>query len=67
VALTAQDRAPYFWLKRNLIVFAAMIADYLKTFRRILSARCLLRAAFWTALRRHQIPLIKDLLFLLSK
>ena len=67
VAVATKYCASYLWLERYLIVLAAMVAYYLKAFRSILAARCFLCATFWTPLRRCQIPLIKDLLFLFCK
>jgi len=67
MALTAKHRSPDLRLEGDLIVLAAMVANDLKAFGSILPARCLLSTAFWAPLRRRQIPLIEDLLFLFSK
>ena len=61
-AFAAQNFAPDFWLKRHVIVFAAVVADDFKFFRCI-TARCrLFRAAFRASLRRHHIALVKNFL-----
>jgi hypothetical protein len=66
-AFFAEDRAPDFWLKGNVVVLAAMIANDLETLRRIFRCRRLFRAAFRAALRGHHITLIEHLLFFLGK
>ena len=67
MAIAAKDSAPYLRLERDLIMLAAMIANYLKALRSIFTGRGLFSPAFRTPLRCHQIPLVKDLLFLLGK
>jgi hypothetical protein len=62
-----KNAAPHLRLERDLIMFAAMIANYLKTPRRILTGSGFFSTAFCAALRRHQIPLVKDILFLFCK
>ena len=67
MALTAKDGAADLRLERHLVVLAAVIADNLVPLWGIL-ARCgLLRTAARAALRRHHVPLIKDLLFLFGE
>jgi len=63
----AQNRAPDFRLKRNVIVLAAMVADDLKFGRRICSDSRFFRAAFLTSLRLWHISLIKNFLFFFCK
>jgi hypothetical protein len=67
VTVATKDGAPDLWLEGNLVVFTAMIADYLEAFRRLIACRGFFRAAFRAPLGCHQIALVKDLLFLLSK
>lgn len=67
VTVFAEHRAPYFWLKRNGVVTAAIVADDLKTLRRILAQRSLFRAAFRAPLRRHHVPLVIHLLIFFTK
>ena len=67
MAFPTKDRTPHLRLERDLIVLAAMIADYLKTLWRILTAPGFFCAAFCAPLRCHQIALVKDLLFLLRE
>ncbi len=64
MAIFAKHRASDFRLKRNVVVFAAMVADDFKAGRRIFPARRFFRATFLASLRRHHISLIKSLLFL---
>ena len=45
----------------------AIIADDLKTLRRILAQRGFLGTAFWAALRLHHVTLIKDFLIFFAK
>jgi len=65
----AQNRAPDFRLKRNVVVFAAVVADDFKASRRVPRADgCrFFRAAFLTSLRRGHIALVKSFLFLFGK
>ena len=67
MALAAKDRATHLRLERDLIVFTAMIANYLKPLRCIVTGCSFFRAAFCAPLRCHQIALVKDLLFLFRK
>ena len=64
---SAQNRTPDFWLKRHGVVLAAVIANYLKTIRRVCAARRFFRAAFQTSLRRRHISLVKNPLFFFGK
>ena len=50
-------------LERHLVVFAAVIANYLVSLRRIFALTRLFGAALRTPLRGHHVALIKDLLF----
>jgi len=67
VALATQYGATDLRLKRDVIVLAAMVADYLKTFRRTVTLSGFFRPALRASLRRHHVPLIKDLLFLFGE
>ena len=67
MTLAAEDWTPNLRLERNLIVLAAMITNNFESFLRIISRSGFFCPAFRTPLRRHQIPLIKDLLFLFCK
>ncbi len=67
MALAAKDAAANFWLERNLIVLAAMVAHDLKPLRSVRRQRGLFPATLWAPLRRHHIPLIKKVLFLFGK
>lgn len=60
----AQNRTSDFRLKRNVVVFAAVVADDLKFTRRVCAQSGFFRAAFRTPLRLHHIALVKCLLFL---
>ena len=62
MTIFAEHRTADLWLKWNLIVLAAMVADDLKPRWCILTQRGLFRAAFRTSLRRHHVPLIKHFL-----
>jgi len=63
MTIFAQHRASDFRLKRDVIVFAAVVADNIETDGRVFAARRFFRAAFRTPLRRHHIPLVKNSLF----
>ena len=67
VTLTAKDAAAHLWLKRHLVVLAAMVANYLKTLRRVTALAGFFRAASGAPLRRHHVPLIENFLFLLGE
>ncbi len=67
VTVFAQDGAAYLWLKRNRIVTPAIITYDLKPCTNGGSDGDLLRTALWASLRRHHIPLIKNILILLRK
>jgi len=69
MAVFAQYVPPDFRLKRNVVVFAAVVADDFKASRRIPCAdgRRFFRAAFLTSLRRGHIALVKSFLFLFGK
>jgi hypothetical protein len=67
VTLAAQNLAPDFRLKRDVVVLAAMVADDFVFLRRICALRRFFRAAFRTPLRRHHIALVKNILFFLGK
>ena len=60
----AQNRASDFRLERHVVVFAAVVADNIKSRGSVRARRRFFRAAFRTSLRRHHIPLIKNSLFL---
>jgi hypothetical protein len=67
VTIPAEYRSADLWLERNLIVLAAVIANYLKSLWCIFAKRRLFRAAIRTPLWRRHVTLIKDLLVLFSK
>lgn len=67
VAFATQDGSADFRLKRNLIVFAAMVAHDLVSLRCVLTLARFFRPAFRTPLWRHHVALVKDLLFLLGE
>ena len=50
-------------LERYLVVLAAMIANDLEALRSFFTFCGLFRTALCTALWRHHVPLVKDLLF----
>jgi hypothetical protein len=54
-------------LKRDLIVFAAVIANYFEPGRCILALGGFFRAALRTPLRRHHVPLVEHLLFFFTE
>jgi hypothetical protein len=67
VALAAQNGAAFFWLKRYVIVLAAIVTDYLKPRSAIGCYGALSRPAFCTALRRRHVPAIKIFLIFLAE
>jgi hypothetical protein len=67
MTVSAENGAANFGLKRNLVVPPAVIANDLETFWCVAAGRGLFRTAFCASLRRHHVPLIKLLLFLLGK
>jgi len=67
MTFATQNGAPDFWLKRDVIVLAAMVADNFKLARRIRARRRFFRAAFQASLRRRHISLIKNFLFFFGK
>jgi len=67
MALATKHRSPDLWLKWNLIVLTAIVADDLETLRCIVTLTGLLRPAFCAPLRRHHVALVKDLLLLFGE
>ena len=67
MTIFAQNRATGFRLKRNVVVFTAVVADDFKSLRCICSACGILWATLRTSLRRRHIVLVKIFLFLLGK
>ncbi len=67
MAFAAKDGTAYFWLERYLVVFAAVVANYLESFRSIFRSGDLFRAALRAPLRRHHVPLVEHFLFLLRE
>jgi hypothetical protein len=65
--LLAEYGAANFWLERNLIVSAAIIANNLIPGRSIFALRSFFGAALSTSLRRHHVPLIKCFLIFFAK
>jgi hypothetical protein len=67
VAFAAQNGATDFGLKRDVIVFAAIVADDFKSARRVFARRRFFRAAFRASLRRRHISLVENFLLFLGK
>ena len=68
MTLLAKYRPTDLGLERNLIVFSAIVADYLESLRRVGSRNSgLLRTALGASLRLHHVALIEDLLLLFGK
>jgi hypothetical protein len=67
VTLATENRSSDLWLKRDLIVLPAIVANDLKAFRSRLTFRSLLRAALRTTLRSHHVALVENLLLLFGK
>ena len=63
----AQNRTSNLRFKWNCIVSSAVITDHFKTLLCILSFARFFWAAFRTTLRRHHVPLVKDLLLFFRK
>src|SRR5215207_6782873 len=55
------------WLKWNLIVLAAVVANDLEAFWCAVAFACFLGSALRTTLRRHHVSLVKDLLLLFGE
>ena len=53
MAIAAKHRTADLWLKGYLVVFAAMVANYFKSLRRIGAGCGLFCSAFMAPLRRH--------------
>ncbi len=67
VTVFAEHRAADLWLEWHGVVASAIVADDLKTLRRILARSSFLRTASGTPLRLHHVTLIKDLLIFFAK
>jgi len=67
MAFAAEDRAADLWLEWYLIVLTAMVANDLEFFGSVIALGSLFGAALCAALRSHQIPLIKNFLFLFGE
>jgi hypothetical protein len=67
MTFTTENRPTDLWLKRNLVVLSAVVANDLKALSCIITVNGFFRTAFCTALRRHHVPLVKDFLFLLGE
>ena len=67
VTVATQNRATDFRLKWNLIVASAIVADDFVALGSVITFGCFLRPALGTALRRHHVPLVKDLLLLFGE
>jgi hypothetical protein len=67
MAFPAEDRAAHLWLERHLIVLAAVVTHDLESLRCVVAFSGLLRSALGASLRRHHVPLVKDLLFFLCE
>ena len=63
MAFLAENGSADFRLERDLVVFAAIVADDLKAGWRIFARRRFLCAALCAPLRRHHITLVKRFLF----
>ena len=62
-----QDRPARFWLERNLVVLAAVVANDLESLSSIVTFSGFFRTTFCTPLWRHHVPLVKDLLLLFGE
>jgi hypothetical protein len=63
MAFAAKYGSADLWMKRNMIVLTAMIANNVKALGRVFAVYSrLFRSAFRTTLRRHHIALVKHLL-----
>ncbi len=65
--LLAEYGTANLWLKRNLVMPAAVVADDLKARGCIVAQRSLFRAALGASLRRHHVPLVKCFLIFFAK
>lgn len=66
-AFLTEHGPPDFWLKRNVIVFTAIIANYLKFCGSVFPKCRLLRTAFIAPLRSHHIAAVKSFLLLVRE
>ena len=67
MAFAAKNGPADLRMKRDLVVLAAIVANYVEPFWGFVIHACLLRATFCTTLRRHHVALVKHLLFLFSE
>jgi hypothetical protein len=67
VTFPAQNGAADLWLERNAIVLAAVIADYLESFRSVIAQCRFFRPAFRAPLRSGHVPLVKHLLIFFAE
>jgi len=67
VTFATQNGSSDLRLKRNLIVFAAIVTDDLETLPSVIPCGRFFGTAFRTTLGRHHIALVKDLLFFFRK
>jgi len=67
MAFATEHRSADLRLKRHLIVLTAVVANDLEAFARIITLSGFFRTTLCTPLRRHHVPLVKDLLFLFGE
>ncbi len=67
VTIFAENGAADLGLERHGVVLAAVVADDLKTCRRVFARRRFFRTALCTPLRRHHVTLVKLLLLFLGE
>jgi len=67
VAFAAQYRPADLGMKRDLVMFSAVVANDIKPLRSLVAGCGFFGPAFCTTLRRHHIALVKHLLLLFSE
>ena len=67
VTFATQHRPTDLRLKRNLIVLAAVVANDLESLSSVITVSGFFRTTFCAPLRRHHVPLVKDLLLLFGE
>jgi len=67
MAFATENRSADLGLKRHLIVLTAVVANDLESLSSIVTFSRLFRTTLCTPLRRHHVPLVKDLLFLFGE
>jgi len=67
MAFATEHRSTDLRLKRHLIVLAAVVANDLESLPRIITFGGFFRTTLCTPLRRHHVPLVKNLLLLFGE